>query len=105
MATYTLPLTGSLHKNVANGATDRINVPAGGGPRTVRIANPDRDPYGVFVRGDSTTAVISADGTFRVAEPTAVVDITVQPGDYISVCPGGNITGRVYHYTATLIGG
>lgn len=105
MATYTLPLTGSLHKSVANGTTDTINVPAGRGPKVVRIVNVYEDGYGVYVRGDSITAVIGADGTYRLVGPTPMVDLVVQPGNYISICPGADVTGRVYNYTATLISG
>lgn len=105
MATYTLPLTGSLHKSVANGTTDTINVPAGRGPKVVRILDVHGSGYGMFVRGDSTAAVIGADGTYRLSGTNPSVDLVVQPGNYISICPGVNVTGMVTHYTATLISG
>lgn len=84
MATYTLPLTGSLHKAVAGGSTDTVTVPAGRGPKRVKVT---AGWSGVFVRGDGTAAVARADGTYYVAEHTDPAVITVQPGHNLSIVP------------------
>lgn len=96
MATYDLPLTGGIHKQIEGGTTDTINVPTGRTPKVVRMIG----SAPLFARGDSTAAVADADGTYLVtADP---VDIVVQPGAHISITPGSDANSW---YSAHIVSG
>ncbi len=106
MATYTLPLAGGIHKKVQGGTPDRINVPVGRTPKVVRVQVPWSEGSVLYARGDSTTAVAAADGTYPVYGGVEPVDIVVQPGDWISVCTfDGYPTDSYIFYSAYIVSG